>query len=166
MKIEEIIFQTDASGAPIRLEYVRGHPRWELSPALTHQRIVDRIRATIRPEQPGMGGCGCFHYADVLIKLGGSFKRPDIAIFCNDPPDQGTALAITPAAVIEIISEGYEEKDLGEDGAPFYVAQGVHDVLVLDPRSGEVHHFRPDQPKAVMMSPVEVNLQCGCRCRV
>ena len=68
--------------------------------------------------------------------------------------------------MIEIISEGYEEKDLGEDGAPFYVSQGVQDVLVLDPRSGEVHHFRPGQPKVVLMSPIEVILQCGCRCSV
>jgi Uma2 family endonuclease len=166
MKIEDIIVQTDASGAPVRLEYVHGRPHWELSPALTHQRIVDRIRATLRPDPSEADSCGCFHYADVLIKLGSSFKRPDIALFCDDPPDQGTALAITPAAVIEIISEGYEEKDLGEDGAPFYIAQGVLDVLVVDPRSNEVHHFRPGQPKAVLISPIEVRLACGCLCRL
>jgi len=166
MKIEDIIVQTDTSGAPVRLEFVRGHPRWELSPAIHHQRVVDRVRATIQPDRTSASPCGCFHYADVLIKIGDSFKRPDIAIFCDDPPDQETALEILPVAVIEVISEGYEEKDLGEDGAPFYVEQGVWDVIVLDPRSREVHRFRPGQPKALLKSPVELELQCGCRCCV
>ncbi len=30
--IEELILQTEASGAPVRLEYVRGELRWEASP--------------------------------------------------------------------------------------------------------------------------------------
>ena len=69
-----------------------------------------------------------------------SLKRPDIAIFCDDPPDSDEALDILPAAVIEILSVGYEEKDLGDDGAPFYLGCGVRDVLVVDPRSGAVRH--------------------------
>ncbi len=36
--------------------------------------------------------------------------------------------------MIEVVSKGYEAKDL-EIGPPFYLAQGVKDVIVFDPTS-------------------------------
>lgn len=164
--IEEAILATDASGAPVRLEYVRGRTKWELSPTLRHQKTIDRIRSSIgRAGGAGGGsGCGCHSCSDVLIRFDGpepSFKRPDIAIFCEEPPDTDHALDVLPAAVIEILSRGYEEKDLGEDGAPFYLEQGIADVIVVDPRSGEVRHYRPDQPVALLGSPTALSLACG-----
>jgi Uma2 family endonuclease len=71
-----------------------------------------------------------------------------------------------PAAVIEILSLGYEDKDLGADGAPFYLECGIADVLIVDPRSGLVRHYRPGRPMDELKAPAAVTLACGCRVSV
>ena len=53
-----------ANEAGIKLEYVNGIPVWEASPVIRHQRITDRIRASIRSSGGHESGCGCIHYAD------------------------------------------------------------------------------------------------------
>ena len=92
--IEDVILQTDASGAPVRLEYVRGHMKWEASPASRHQKAAKAIEASLR-SIPGHGdGCACFSLQDTLIRFPDpdqSLKRPDIAIFCEEPPDSDEA---------------------------------------------------------------------------
>jgi Uma2 family endonuclease len=166
---EDLILQTDASGAPVRLEYVRGRLKVEASPASRHQMTAKAIEASLSPI-PGQGdGCACFSLQDVLIRFPDpdqSLKRPDIAIFCETPPVSDEALDILPAAVIEILSLGYEEKDLGDDGAPFYLACGVLDVLIVDPRSRSTLHYRPGQPRAMLHPPANVVLACGCSLRL
>ncbi|PDV97974.1 Uma2 family endonuclease [Candidatus Chloroploca asiatica] len=166
LEIAEIIAQTDASKAPVRLEYVRGRMKWETSPASRHQKALQRIERSLRPIPGQAGGCGCFALADTLIRFGdpdGSLKRPDLAIFCTEPPDSDEALTMIPAAVVEVLSVGYEEKDLGVDGAPFYLAYGVQDVLIVDPRTGVVYHDTPDHERHVHNAPVTIDLRCGCR---
>jgi hypothetical protein len=166
--IEELILQTDAVGAPVRLEYVRGHLKWEASPASRHQKTLRRIERAIQPTAGATTNCGCYTLADVLIRFpdpDGSLKRPDIAIFCAEPPDSDEALEVLPAAIVEILSVGYEEKDLGADGAPFYLAY-VPEVLVVDPRGGVVYHYRADQPPVRYTAPITIELQCGCRCTI
>ncbi len=164
--IEELILQTDASGAPIRLEYVRGRLKVEASPASRHQMTAKAIEASLRPI-PGQGdGCACFSLQDVLIRfpdLDRSLKRPDIALFCERPPESDEALDLLPAAVVEILSLGYEDKDLGDDGAPFYLDCGVGEVLVVDPRSGLIRHYQQGQRMAELQRPITLELRCGCR---
>jgi len=168
--IEDLILQTDASGAPVRLEYVRGRLKVEASPASRHQMTAKAIESSLRPLPGRDAGCLCFSLQDVLIRFpdrDGSLKRPDIAIFCERPPEVDEALDMLPAAVIEILSLGYEEKDLGDDGAPFYLACGVADVLVVDPRSRVVLHYQPGAPKPkTLQAPITVDLACGCRCTI
>ena len=168
--IEDVILQTDAAGVPVRLEYVRGRLKVEASPASRHQKTIDRIRIALKPTPGVDAGCDCHSLADTLIRFpdpDGSLKRPDIAIFCDEPPDSDEALDVLPAAVIEILSLGYEEKDLGPDGAPFYLACGVSDVLIVDPRGGPVLHYQASTPgPATLHPPVTVDLQCGCRVRL
>jgi Uma2 family endonuclease len=167
---EDLILQTDASGAPVRLEYVRGRLKVEASPASRHQKTIDRIRISLTPIPGRDDDCGCFSLADTLIRfpdLDASLKRPDIAIFCDDPPDSDEALDILPAAVVEVISLGYEEKDLGPDGAPFYLACGVKDVLILDPRGGFALHYQQGQAgPTTLQLPTTIDLRCGCRIRL
>ena len=161
LSLEELI----QSGA-VRLERTAGVPTWEPMPGLRHQRTIDRIRATIGPT-PGANpdGGGCYHFSDVLVRFpDGSYRRPDIAVFCEDPPDVDEALTTIPAAVIEIVSPGYEYKDVVL-GAPFYLAQGVRDVIVHDPRSGVVTHVR-GAGTSIYQSPITLELLCGCRCEV
>lgn len=167
--IAAIIAQTDAAKAPVRLEYVRGRTKWEASPASRHQKALQRIERSLRPIPDHPDGCGCFTLADTLIRFADpdrSIKRPDLAIFCVEPPDSDEALEVVPAAVVEILSLGYEDKDLGDDGAPFYLAYGVQDVLIFDPRTGDVFHDTPGSERRTLTAPVTIDLRCGCRLTV
>jgi Uma2 family endonuclease len=150
----------------IRLEIVAGLPIWEPQPVLKHQRAVDRIRASIAPvplEQGQPSGCGCVHVSDVYIAFpDGSLKRPDISLFCREPDEEEEAVTLVPEAVVEVISKGYEAKDL-DIGPQFYLAQGVKDVLVFNPYTLLVLHVRRDQVSR-HVSPMTIDLECGCRC--
>src|SRR5688572_23992847 len=96
------------SGA-VKLEITGGIPTWEASPGSRHQRMIDLIRVSIKPLTKSDAGCECAHLADVNIRFkDGSIKRPDIAIFCEEPPIQDEALTLIPRAVVEVISPGYE----------------------------------------------------------
>lgn len=152
----------------VRLEIVRGLPLWEPYPVYKHQKAVDRIRATITQVDTGTVGendCTCVHAADVYISFpDGSLKRPDISLFCREPDEDEEAIKLVPEAVIEVISKGYEAKDL-EIGPEFYLAQGVKDVIVFNPYTLVVLHVRRNEA-ARHVSPVEIQLLCGCRCTV
>lgn len=149
----------------IRLEIVNGLPLWESFPLYRHQRAVDRIRSTIEKLSSPNANCACVHVADVYINFpDGSVKRPDIAVFCREPEEQDEMIKLVPEAVIEVISKGYEAKDL-EIGPRFYLSQGVKDVVVFDPYTLLVLHVRRDGVTR-QISPVQINLECGCRCTV
>jgi hypothetical protein len=165
---EELIRRADSVG--IRLERVGGLPIWEAQPVFRHQGAIDRIRSSIRASNENLDRitpCGCIHIADVLFLFpDGSFKRPDIAVLCQNPleSEMDAALETIPEAVIEVISAGYEAKDL-EISPQFFLAQGVKDVVVFDPRSLLVWHFRKDGTWR-LNSPVQISLECGCVCEI
>jgi len=153
----------------IRLEIVGGLPIWEAHPIYKHQKAIDRIRATIRKvllsSESKDTECACVHIADVYISFpDGSLKRPDISIFCQEPKEEDEAIKQVPDAVIEVISKGYEAKDL-EIGPHFYLSQGIKDVVVFDPYTLFVLHVRRDKVTR-QVSPVEIVLECGCKCVV
>ena len=155
----------DAREAGIRLEMVGGLPIWEMMPVIKHQKAIDRIRQTLRPTPGGEGNCGCFHYNDIVIRFPeGSQKRPDIAIYCQEPEEEDSEVTLLPNAVIEIISKGYEKKDW-EISVPFYQAQGIPDIVVFDPYTNEVTHIRLDG-RTTYLSPVALTFACGCQCTV
>jgi Uma2 family endonuclease len=148
--------------AGIHLEVVNGIPVWEAFPSFRHQRLVDRIRATISPTSMDGNRCECVHASDVYIRFSdGSLKRPDISIFCREPDELDNAITLQPEAIIEIISKGFAAKDM-EIGVPFYLRMGVKDILVYDPETNKVTHLRPDQPEAIHESPMAFTLACGC----
>lgn len=148
----------------IRLEIVAGLPIWESSPLVKHQRAIDRIRASITPPVKPEA-CGCVHLADVYISFpDGSFKRPDIALYCEEPEDNDEPIKLIPEAVIEVISKGYEAKDL-EIAPRFYLSQGVKDVIVFDPYTLLVLHVRKDRTQR-LVSPAQIQLDCGCQCTI
>ncbi|MDX1656095.1 MAG: Uma2 family endonuclease [Candidatus Competibacteraceae bacterium] len=147
----------------IRLEIVAGLPIWEAHPVYRHQKAVDRIRTSIRPGPDS--ACECLHVADVYVQFAdGSLKRPDISLFCREPDEQEEAITLLPEAVIEVVSKGYEAKDL-EIGPRFYLSQGIRDIVVFDPATLLVLHIRADGAKR-MISPVAIDLECGCVCTV
>lgn len=155
--MESRLLQAEALG--IKLEIVNGLPIWETQPVYRHQRAVDRIRSTITPTTET--ACQCVHIADVYVSFqNGSLKRPDISIFCREPDEDEEAITLVPEAVIEIISKGYESKDL-QIAPPFYLSQGVKDVVVFNPYTLAVLHVHQGGA-AQHISPVEISLACGC----
>ena len=149
----------------IKLEIVGGLPIWEASPVMRHQMAVDRIRESIKRVETNGKSCDCFHVADIYVEFpDGSLKRPDVSVYCETPIETDEAVKDVPDAVIEIISKGYEKKDL-EIGVPFYLASGVKDIVVFNPYTDEVLHFQNGE-KRELTSPVEIELACGCGCTV
>ncbi len=164
MTREELLAQMlRADELGIRLEIVGDLPIWEAQPVWRHQKHVERIANSIRK---GTGDCDCVHALDVYIQFPNGLKRPDIAIFCREPPEeqQDRALTLIPEAVVEVVSRGFEAKDL-EIGPPFYLSQGVRDVVVFDPTTLLVLHVRREKTRR-LVSPVDLILECGCEITV
>lgn len=154
-----------AENSMIRIEMVGGFPVWEAMPGPRHQSHIFRIQQTIAVRSGSGSDCRCYQYADTYVRFpDGSLKRPDIAIFCQEPKEKDEAITLLPEAVIEVISKGYEIKDL-QIGLPFYLGQGVKDVVILNPDTLVVLHARRDGTRS-LVSPVEVALECGCVCQV
>jgi hypothetical protein len=119
------------------------------------------LRALMSIERSAGNDCGCFQLPDVYIKFpDGSLRRPDIAVFGQEPPDTDEVLERIPEAIVEVLGKEYEKKDT-EIGAPFYLEQGVKDVVLFDPRTLEVTHRRRDRT-TIHQSPIQIELQCGC----
>lgn len=147
----------------IKLEIAGNLAIWEASPIYKHQKEVDRIRDSF--EKSDKSDCACLDIADVYVHFpDGSLMRPDISVFCREPDEEEEAIRQVPEAVIEVISKKYEAKDL-EISPPIYLANGVKDVLVLNPYTSEVFHFKNGQ-KREMRSPIRILLDCGCSCEV
>lgn len=161
--MDSLLLRSEELG--IRLEIVNGLPVWEASPVIRHQKAVDRIRDSIKKSEENNNSCDCFHVADIYIQFpDGSLKRPDISMFCETPTETDEAVKNIPDAVIEIISKGYEKKDL-EVGIPFYLANSVKDVVVFNPYTNEVLHFYKGE-KHELVSPIAITFECGCSCVV
>ncbi len=158
MSLRETMLRADELG--VRLEIVNGLPIWEAQPLYRHQKQVERIAGGI-----GSGtstDCQCVHALDVYVEFPGGLKRPDISIFRREPTEeeQDNALTLMPEAVIEVVNRGYEAKDL-EIGPPFYLSQGVKEVVVFDPTTLLVLHVKKSGATR-QISPVEIHLECGC----
>ncbi|HKP51138.1 MAG TPA: Uma2 family endonuclease [Chloroflexia bacterium] len=165
MALTDIELEELLRAGAIKLEITGGIPTWEAWPGVRHQRMVQLIQNSIQPLSDDSKICGGNHFADVDIRFkDGSIKRPDISIFCAMPPIQDEILEIIPEGVVEVINPGFEFKDVFLN-PQFYLAQGVDDVVVVDPRSGVVTHYRTTEV-AIHQAPVTINLQCGCQCTI
>lgn len=153
--MEALIHSADES--LVKIEMTAGVPTWEAMATPRHQRILGEIFENVR--RTGESDCGCHRYLDTYIRFAdGSFKRPDLALYCVRLPDTDVATEVLPQAVVEIVSAGYEEKD--RIGLPFYLGQGIADVVVYDPRTGEVIHATP-QSQTIHTAPVDLAFACG-----
>lgn len=149
-----------ADGSDVKIQMTAGMPTWEVMPGRRHQRIVVDVLKSIGRVDGSEGDCGCHAVIDVYIRFPeGSFRSPDVAIYCEEPPDVDGALEILPVAVVEIVSAGYEAKD--RIGLPFYLDQGIADVVVYDPRTREVIHATP-AGQVLHTAPVDLTFSCGC----
>lgn len=155
--------QTPAAAAELglRLEVMNGLTVWEAQPVYRHQKAVRRIAESIRPSGDG-AGCECVPAQSVCVQFPAGLKRPGIAVFRREPAEaeQDAALTLVPEAVVEVVSRGFEAKDL-QHGPPFYLSQGVKDVVVFDPSTLLVLHVRRDGARR-FTSPATIELECGC----
>jgi Uma2 family endonuclease len=160
MSLSSTLLQASELG--IRLEIVNGLPIWEAQPVYRHQKHVERIVRSITRSDHTRADCACVHAVDVYVQFPNGLKRPDISIFCREPneEEQDSALTMIPEGVIEVVSPGSEAKDL-EIGPPFYLSQGVKDVIVFDPLTLMVLHVRKHRTTR-QVSPVVIELECGC----
>ncbi|GEM_PF-97397 len=150
--------------AGVKLEYVNGISVWEAMPVYRHQRKTLDMQISLL-DNAAPNGCGCHPIADVTILFpDGSYKRPDIAVYCTEPADQDRSVTELPEAVIEIISAGYEKKDT-EVSLPFYLAQGIPDIVLFNPETNRVSHYHDGQIEECD-SPVKLTFACGCRVTV
>ncbi len=156
--------ERQADSAGIKLEFVNGIPVWEAFPLYRHQKKTLDIQISMLTGAQE-SGCACIPIADTAILFpDGSLKRPDIAVFCTEPSEQDRAITQLPEAVIEIISKGYEKKDL-EISLPFYLSQGIADIVIFDPATNRVSHYHQGL-STEYDSPVELLFACGCRATV
>ena len=147
-----------------KLEFVNGLHIWEASPVYSHQIKTLDIQVSILGFAK-QNGCACIPVADTTILFAdGSYKRPDISVFCGVPRVQNRAVTTMPDAVIEIVSVGYEKKDY-EIGLPFYLAHGIPDIVIFDPATNRVSHYAGGEAR-IFDSPVELSFACGCRARI
>ena len=144
----------------VKIEMTAGIPTWEAMPGVRHQRIIMDVWNSVRRSFGGEGDCGCHALVDVMVRFPeGSFRSPDVVIYGQQLPDIDGATDVIPAAVVEIVSPGYEETE--RLGLPFSLAQGIADVVVYDPRTGEVVHATP-KGQTVHAAPVDLAFACGC----
>src|SRR5437879_12136175 len=105
---EELVEMADKAG--VKLEITGGIPTWEAFPGSRHQKAV--LRALMSIEGSAERECRCFQLPDVYIKFpDGSLKRPDIAVFREEPLDQDEELEKIPEVVLEVIIKDYEKQE-------------------------------------------------------
>ena len=148
----------------LRFELTDGGITWETMPGLEHQRLIYQVQRSMDASQADRP-CGCHHVADVdIVFPDGTVKRPDISVWCEWPKELEGFVHEVPEAVVEIVSPGYEAKDLVH-GPPIYLRNGVKDVIVFDRAKGEAHHWGSEGHRIVPSLTV-FDLACGCRVTV
>lgn len=149
-----------------RLEVTGGLPTWEAMPGALHNGVVDDIRQSLTHLNIDNQACACAHIADTYITFSPELlRRPDIAIFCERPPRPDGALSgIIPGAIVEVLSAGYEQKDY--DVVPLYLAAGVQDVILVDPRARTAARYTSAAPPERAALPVQWRLAMGCRLEI
>jgi len=93
--------------------------------------------------QPGTGG-ECIRSPEILVVFpDGSFRRPDLSVFCQPPSPKDGAIETIPAAVVEVVSAESREEDM-KIGPPFYLkhASSMSWWSIRSQRTSLVHSNR------------------------
>ena len=146
----------------LNIEIAGGLPIYELAPSMVHQEDLGEIYKGVRRGPRAVeSGCGSFARFDALIRFpDGSYRRPDISIFCTRPPRTRAAATQVPTAVVEAPSPSSLVKDT-ELSPSWYLSQGVRDVFVYDPEGLTVDHIRASSRERHAV-PVELETETGC----
>ena len=80
----------------VKIEMTAGVPTWEAMATPRHQRILGEIFEGVR--RMHASDCGCHRTIDMYVRFPeGSFKRPDLSIYCSRIPDTDVATEVIPA---------------------------------------------------------------------
>lgn len=151
-----------AREAGLKIEIAGGLPIFELMSSHLHNDDLLDIARNIRPgSRAEAGGCGCHVSYDVTIRFpDGSYRRPDISVFCVRPPRIRKAGTLVPTAVVEALSPSSIMKDVHLSPS-WYLSQGVRDVFIYDPEGLTVSHIRAGGEERHKV-PVELETESGC----
>ena len=160
LTLSELAQYEEANELGVRLEMIADQTFWEFRPNFQHQDRIGKIYKSVRPDHESNSGSECVSALDVGIRFpDDSLRRPDLAIFSNIP-EQVDLITLIPEAVVDVLSQRSRHKDLVVS-PPFYLEMGVKDVLVYDPFTDDIHHFRRDGD--LRFKPGQtVKLECGC----
>ena len=159
---EYMAVEEAAREAGLKIEIAGGLPIFQLAPAMIHQEDVFEIAKAIRKgPRAAESGCECYAAFDALVRFpDGSYRRPDISIFCTRPPRVRAATTLVPTAVVEALSPSSIVKDT-QLSPEWYLSQGVRDVFVYDPEALTVDHIRAAGRERHTI-PVELETETGC----
>jgi Uma2 family endonuclease len=157
-------------------DYLTWQGDWELwdgvavamtpAPNFRHQRIGASLVAALKAqlaEEPACGNCHLAYEVDWHVN-DHTVVRPDILIVCGPEPDQ--FVRSPPALIVEILSPSTAEKDRTAK-RELYAAQQVPHYIVVDPDTGRLVHFTPDDPRGTeITSPGTFLLTGDCRVTV
>ena len=151
-----------AREAGLKIEIASGLPVFEIAPSMIHQEDLGEIFKGIRKGSRAIeNGCGCFAAFDALVRFpDGSYRRPDISVFCTRPPRVRAAVTQVPTAVVEALSPSSIVKDT-QISPDWYLSQGVRDVFVYDPEALTVDHIRASGRERHIV-PVALETETGC----
>ena len=151
-----------AREAGLKIEIAGGLPIFEMMSSHKHNDdLLDISRAIRKGPRAEESGCGCFVSFDVTIRFpDGSYRRPDLSIFCTRPPRVRLAGTQVPTAVVEALSPSSIVKDT-QISPDWYLSQGVRDVFVYDPEALTVDHIRASGRERHAV-PVELETETGC----
>ncbi len=159
---EYMTLEEAARDAGIKIEVAGGLPIFQVAPSIIHQEdVFDIAKAIHKGPRAAEAGCACYVAFDALVQFpDGSYRRPDISIFCVRPPRVRAAVTQVPTAVVEALSPSSMVKDL-ELSPSWYLSQGVKDVFVYDPEELTVVHIRASGRERHAV-PVELETETGC----
>lgn len=148
--------------AGYRLECVNGLAIVEPIAGPPHQTSVQRILDSIHCRLGEASACDCVSVVDARMRFpDDSHKHSDIAIFRGMGDAKETEITFCPQVVIEVLQADFAAKDI-VIGVPFYQRVGIPDIIVFDPETNIVRHWRNGGNEKSYPSPVKLDLLCGC----
>ncbi len=134
MTVDE--FEAWAEHRPERYELVEGVPRLMAGPSEPHAELqvilASELRARMKPPCRVLGPVGL-----VLDRY--NERVPDLVVVCGERQDKRLERA---ALVVEILSEGTAEYDLGEKRLRYMQLEGLQEIWFLWPRQRQVQIWR------------------------
>ena len=96
---------------PERYERVNGVVRMMTGGTVAHNRITRNCARALENRLQGLG-CEVFASDMKVVSPEGDVMYPDVAMVCDETPDQATELR-TPVVVVEVLSESTATRDHG-----------------------------------------------------